>query len=75
MKEIATFGGIQQQDGIVRCEKCGRQVDEFIVETPIAEVPWNSGFRKFEHTGEVIITVRCHGETWRASNRRGKLPA
>ncbi|MGX7874412.1 hypothetical protein ACVDG5_018120 [Mesorhizobium sp. ORM6] len=40
------------------CPKCGIEFDEM---------------PRREHTGEVIVTVSCHGETWRVSNKRGKL--
>lgn len=59
------------------CEQCHKPVEEWSYETPIAEKPSGmfsrSYFREFENTGEVIITVKCHGEVWRASNWRGRL--
>lgn len=57
----------------VHCEKCGRQVDEWTINWVIVRQPHPSGYVEARQTGEVIVTVKCHGETWRISNRRGKL--
>lgn len=48
-------------DDILYCERCGKAVEEFTPEQPDS------------HPGEAIVTVRCHGETWRMSNLRGRL--
>ena len=58
----------------VWCRKCNRQVDFFKVETPLQEVPDDRlGMMKKVHTGEIILTVECHGDRWRASSRHGRL--
>jgi hypothetical protein len=71
---VETFGGIQcsDRDPYPHCIKCGRRVDSFRIETPaVKEGPRYQD--KFVNTGEVIFTVECHGETWRASNWRGLI--
>ena len=40
---------------------------------PIHVYPFPRADGWAEHTGEVIVEVRCHGEVWRASNWRGRL--
>lgn len=61
-------------DHIPFCEKCGRQVDYFEVETPVQRVEDQfSGYITASHTGEVIVSVTCHGETWKMSNWHGRI--
>jgi len=57
------------------CEVCQRPVDciefEYRLETVCG---WeDGGVLHYYHTGEIIVTVRCHGETFRMSNTRGRL--
>ena len=74
---VTTGLEIRKADGPreVWCRKCNAQVDFFEIETPLQEVPDERlpGLMKKVHTGEIIVTVECHGERWRASNRRGRL--
>ncbi len=60
---------------VVWCHKCDKHVDLFEVETPIQDVPDERlpGLMKKVNTGEIIVTVECHGERWRMSNRWGRL--
>jgi hypothetical protein len=60
------------------CNRCQKLVDEWSYETSIAEKPRGlfgeyPYLREFVNTGEIIITVKCHGEVWKASNWRGWL--
>lgn len=57
------------------CNKCGRHVDTIEYETPIQALPnWKRfGMLEGKHTGEVIITIKCHGETFTVSNWRGEI--
>ncbi|RWF33760.1 hypothetical protein [Mesorhizobium sp.] len=56
----------------IRCPKCGIPIEfdqiEYVTRDTDDPLP------RRVHTGEVIVTVSCHGETWRVSNKRGKLP-
>ncbi len=54
------------------CLKCQRNVEELEVETLVETIHGWQGSTS-HHTGEVIVTVRCHGEQWKASNWRGIL--
>jgi predicted oxidoreductase len=60
------------ESGLIHCDKCGRAVDTYHIEwgTTVKE---GRPYAKRVHTGEVIMTITCHGETWRASNKRGRL--
>jgi hypothetical protein len=63
----------RESDGFPICLKCNRPVDEWDYETPVERIhSWN-GSSMAVHTGEIIVTIKCHGETWRASNFRGRL--
>lgn len=55
------------------CEKCKRVVESFEWETPVTVVPSDRYFREMVHTGEIIVTIRCHGEEWAMSNFRGRI--
>jgi hypothetical protein len=57
-------------DGFPICVQCERAVDSVDVETPTEIIAGAYG-SAMGHTGEVIMTVRCHGEKWRISNWRG----
>lgn len=71
-QDLTKFG---YPDPFPFCEKCGRQVDRFEIETPVRRAPnIQTGYMQAEHTGEVILTITCHGETWKASNWHGRLP-
>jgi hypothetical protein len=52
------------------CVRCNRPVDFVEWETPVTIVHGYFGSAA-EHTGEVILTFRCHGETFKISNWRG----
>jgi hypothetical protein len=54
------------------CEKCGRYVDKFSIDTPVDRFT-HLGVTYQEHTGEIICTVECHGEVYIGSNIRGRL--
>jgi hypothetical protein len=64
-------------DGYPWCNKCNKPVDSIVYETPLREKPISlyrhNYFREMEHTGEVIVTVKCHGEEWKVSNQRGRI--
>jgi len=70
MKELAV---LDRPDGIPFCEKCQRRVDHFSITTPVEPVPGFEAFGSQRHTGEVIVTIECHGEKWVQSNWAGKL--
>ena len=56
------------------CEVCKRPVEYLHLATPIREARGGgNGIRQMENTGEKIITVSCHGETWAFSNWRGRV--
>lgn len=65
------------------CNVCNKPVADIEYENVI-ETIWgmwgpngpgdNSGPTPFaHHTGEIIVTIRCHGEVYRVSNFRGRL--
>lgn len=57
------------------CDQCNKKVDSFQWETPVDTIyDAATGGARFIHTGEIIVTVECHGEKWKASNWRGRLP-
>jgi hypothetical protein len=60
---------------LVHCEKCNRQVDSFTVDKPAFSFQGDDGYQEYVYTGETIVTVECHGETWKMSNQRGRLTA
>lgn len=54
------------------CLRCQRPVASCGIETPFETIHgWQGSIST--HTGEIIVTVQCHGETWKASNWRGRL--
>lgn len=55
----------------VFCEKCGRAVESVTIEKPAVSFDGDDGYTASAHTGEIIITVECHGERWSMSNWRG----
>lgn len=46
------------------CNVCNKPVDEIWRDTPLKAVLWPDGMTRSQQTGQVIITVRCHGEEW-----------
>lgn len=56
----------------IRCPKCGIPIEFDEIEYLTRDISDPQARR--EHTGEVVVSVSCHGETWRVSNKRGKLP-
>lgn len=56
----------------IRCPKCGIPIefDQIEYVTQVVDDP----LPRREHTGETIVTLSCHGETWRVSSKRGRLP-
>jgi len=56
------------------CTKCGRSVDmvecEYVIEL-MSRYP----YPRYDHTGEIILAIRCHGEVFEISNWRGVLSA
>lgn len=69
----AVFGGISKtEDGEVTCLRCKRPVDHVRVEWPHLTTDEN-GLAVKRRTGEVILTIECHGEKWKASNWYGVL--
>ncbi|MER9524036.1 hypothetical protein NKI96_10670 [Mesorhizobium sp. M0292] len=55
-----------------RCPKCDIPIDFDWIEYVTREIA--DPLPRREQTGEVIVTLTCHGETWRVSNKRGRLP-
>lgn len=62
----------------VICNRCNGPVERWTVETPIARAPFDPsntldcvGAIRMANTGEIILTVECHGEKFRASNWMG----
>lgn len=53
------------------CQRCNKFVEAFSIETPMSVVGAPPKFH--EHTGEIIVTVECHGEHYVESNWRGRL--
>ncbi|TIT80120.1 MAG: hypothetical protein E5W57_04105 [Mesorhizobium sp.] len=55
----------------IRCPKCGIPIEfdqiEYVTRVVDGPLPHR------EQTGEVIVTVSCHGETWRVSSKYGRL--
>lgn len=47
------------------CTVCNKEVESFEIETPVARNPWSG--QLVGHTGEVIVTIKCHGEKWKQS--------
>lgn len=56
----------------VFCNVCNRLVDKYSIETPLRETV-SRGMIGYEHTGEVIIAVECHGVSMTVSSWRGRL--
>lgn len=55
-----------------QCTVCGKPVDSIQWDTPVDCVWGYHGPTPF-YTGEIIITVKCHGEIWTFSNWQGVL--
>lgn len=55
------------------CETCKKPVEWFSWEYPTVVNPDESGTLWADHTGEKILTVRCHGRVHKVSNWRGVL--
>ncbi len=73
IKTVANINHRPDPAGPLFCEKCQRAVEEFQWETPLEEIAFGPNDVRMQLTGEVIITVRCHGEVWAMSNWRGRL--
>jgi hypothetical protein len=56
------------------CIKCNKIVDYFQSETPVGPQRRSPLPDRYEHTGERIITIKCHGETFKWSNWKGVIP-
>lgn len=63
MKDITNIG----HGRFPMCLKCNRSVDSFEIETPVTAIDMGNGIHQLEHTGEIIVTVKCHGETYQQS--------
>ena len=55
------------------CIQCDRPVETVKWETPVETIFIRSYEVRYVHTGEIIVSVECHGERWRASNWRGEF--
>ena len=56
------------------CNKCNRPVESFTIETPLVAIPYpGEPTLHQDYTGEIILTIECHGEKWRASNLWGVI--
>lgn len=54
------------------CLKCNRPVEYWSYETPVETIQgWQGSVTLY--TGEIIITVGCHGETWKESIFQGVI--
>jgi hypothetical protein len=62
-----------ERDGRPWCNVCNQYAEEFGVETPVETVWLPNRIARYAHTGEIIVTVKCHGEIWKESNWRGRL--
>lgn len=48
------------------CNKCNKQVDEFLWDAPVDIVHgWQGSAAGYR--GDLTITVKCHGEVWRTT--------
>lgn len=61
-----------ENDFRIICSVCKRPVDKWEIETPVARAPFDpsnpldvAGAVRMANTGEVILTVECHGERFR----------
>jgi hypothetical protein len=60
--------------GVPHCLKCNRAVDSYEIEMPFTESqPSGAPHAIPARTGEIILTVSCHGEEWRVSTWHGRL--
>ena len=59
-------------DLIPYCPTCHRAVHEYSVEMPEHELDTLHGSTSIP-TGEIIVTIKCHGKTFKRSNFRGEL--
>lgn len=64
----------------VLCNVCGRPVDMWKIQTPVARAPFDPsnamdtmGMVRMANTGEVIFSVEYHGEYFGVSNWRGVI--
>lgn len=57
------------------CDKCHKPVDEIEVENILESRENGTYIPDLVFTGERILHVRCHGETYSVSNLRGTIPA
>jgi len=55
------------------CNRCGRHVDKVSWEWPMMTGYDSDGIMGSRPTGEVVVTIECHGEIFSASNRRGEI--
>lgn len=66
--------GFQRKGHRFWCEKCNRPVESYELETPIKEYREPlSATVSMRHTGEQIVRIYCHGESFAWSNWRGVL--
>jgi hypothetical protein len=54
------------------CPTCHRAVSKYSVEVPDQKMDTLHG-RTSVPTGEIIVTIDCHGKTFKRSNFRGEL--
>lgn len=59
-------------DGFPHCNICNQPVGEFHIEYPL-EIKSIYPYIQKGHTGEIIITIKCHGDLFKISNWRGIL--
>lgn len=50
--------------GIPFCIKCNKNIDSVEYKLPVETVHSWDGSAQSRYTGELRITVKCHGETW-----------
>lgn len=64
-------------EGYPHCLKCDKPVDQWEWEQCFEVYYVSNGSYMMRpamrYTGELIITISCHGEHWKASNWRGRL--
>lgn len=73
-KEISPIVEVRGQKFSIWCDICNKPAERYKVETPVVSVCIDRLMREKQHSGEIILTVECHGKQWRASNWRGRLP-
>lgn len=65
-----TRGTFWKRPEWAQCSKCGGPVYGVSLDEPYSETARDENGNRLA-SGEVVLTVECHGETWSWSSRRG----